>query len=245
MVWSLDKCADWVIAAIAKKFSEEEINKKSLKTPPPETAIRVLVGLQTTIALDEPLPRVLFANLLSGSMIQENDSESHPAFAEILKNMVAIECRLFSMIACEPVTVIESSAFTGGIGTEKDYFSNQEYPLEELLGLSDQSNIHLYLSNLERLGLVKTEQHRDLKPESAPTPEMSRHLHAHWEKFDIWKEGVPPEKCPSEITNTSIRVARLSSWGKHFASATGADRAWDRYTNSFNIPVWASVEDEP
>lgn len=53
------------------------------------------MGLQTAVALEDPLPRVMFANILSGSMVQENVSEAHPAFAEILKNLISEECHLF------------------------------------------------------------------------------------------------------------------------------------------------------
>lgn len=246
LVWSLDKCADWVVDAVSKKFTEEEINRDSLKTPPPETTMRVLVGLQTSGALEDPLPRMMFANILSGSMIETDHEEAHPAFAEILKNMVSIECRMLSIIACQPSVVIGSSAFTHHrVGKDNLYFSTDESPLQDLLGIETQRKFGLYLNNLERLGLIKTEYHRDLKPDEAPTKEIASILHKHWEEFKKFKADNDAEDCPSEIKNTTTSTVRLTSWGDDFAVATGANRAYSPGLNVFNIPNWAQMHEKP
>lgn len=243
LIWSVNRCADWVSEAISKKFIASETSSSKIIAPSPEMTMRVLLGLTTTMSLEDPIPKTMFAHLLGSSMVLDSVCETHPAFAEILRNMVSDECRMFAIIASQPEAVVYESFVSSAMAMNSHNelnFSIKESPLSEALGITTKKQLYLFINNLERLGLVTQSHHTDFMSRDTSSKRLSSMLDRYSMEFEKFKKKHKNNpRCPREIHITSIRLVRLTDWGRNFAAATGANHMYDEEKNLFLIPDWA------
>ncbi|AGF78778.1 hypothetical protein UWK_02237 [Desulfocapsa sulfexigens DSM 10523] len=242
LISTVDKTFDWVESAIEQKFKNERKDPSTIVSPEPEMAIRVIQGLQSTINAEDPLPRTMFVNLLAGNMDQEKIDTTHPAFAEVLKNLVSDECRIFSVIASSPYNIIEAHIFASlYMKVESGFqFSKDSFPLQVKAGIKNNSRMWLYISNLERLGLVKTKKESLFPHEDCGSKYSYGVMGKLWSEFEKYKkEKRKDERCPQTLDSSYFWSVKLTTFGNDFAVATGANWAYSGESNKFNIQKWA------
>jgi hypothetical protein len=96
VVWTIDQAAEWVSKAVAERMEQKRITKDRISSPRPDVLGAVLVGLQ--VAGSEPELREMFASLLTSSMDSMTVQNSHPAFAEIIRQLTSDEAKILKVI---------------------------------------------------------------------------------------------------------------------------------------------------
>ncbi len=257
LVWTLNKSFDWVAARVTAHFEREQVSPEDVTSAPVEILGRVLLGLQLAGPCPDPLPRNMFAHLLGASMTEKTDRKVHPAFVEILRQLVPDEARLVAVITSRPTTAIEIRVLANytmrpdipNIMSDKDLLpmNRQWSPLPQWAALSSPENLDFYMLHLERLGLVEIHHEYD-----------AGRLH-----FD--KSGQLDEKCfhPLQLDREAdfrhecegalielhkrrrrrtvykdilVRIVTASPWGYEFGCACGANTFFNREEMTFCIP---------
>lgn len=96
IVWTIDQAAEWVIKSVTERMEQKRITKDRIISPRPDVLGAVLVGLQT--AGSEPKLREMFTRLLTTSMDSMNVQNSHPAFAEIIRQLTPDEAKILKVL---------------------------------------------------------------------------------------------------------------------------------------------------
>lgn len=151
MVWGYDKIAGYLDVAIPEYFAKRKIDEKKIVSPDPAIAVPSIEAMRYTSHKEEL--REMFVNLLGASM-NSDETDEHPAFVEIIKQLSSDECRILKYIQHrgKMPMIKELLKDQQGIG-EIDvfpYFSDIGY----LTGCSFPEKFPEYLNNLQRLGLV-------------------------------------------------------------------------------------------
>lgn len=92
VLWTAEQALAWLEAKVSERFEETKTPKETVTTPSPALLGAVIVGVQC--AAGEPTLSQLFANLLATSMDARTSPFAHPAYAEILRQMLPDEARL-------------------------------------------------------------------------------------------------------------------------------------------------------
>jgi hypothetical protein len=257
LVWTMNRSFDWVAARVTSHFEAQKALPENITAAPVEILSRVLFGLQLAGPYPDPLPRNMFAHLLALSMTKDASRKAHPAFAEMLRELVPDEARLIAVIYSRPVSAIEvrvEAIYTRDADIPNIIISSTPCeirhhwePLQSWASLSAPEHVDFYLLHLERLGLVNIHHEHDAGP-------------VHWDargvdekcfypfKFD--EEAKFRHKCEDELKSlhdkrpeeTSVykdilvRAATITHWGSEFASACGASEFFSREKMTFRIP---------
>ncbi len=151
LVWGYDKIADYLDVAIPEYFAKRKIQKENIITPDPAIAVPLVEAMRYTS--HKPELREMFTNLLGASMNNSNTDE-HPAFVEIIKQLCADECKMLVYLYKDsPMAIIKIRMKTndGGEVDVTPYFSDICYITE----CEHPEKFPEYLDNLHRLGLVE------------------------------------------------------------------------------------------
>lgn len=181
---------EFVVEMVADRIASKltDIPPEDLVTPPAYVAGPALEGLR--FAGSEPELRELFANLLASSMSPDLAVKAHPAFAEIIRQLLPDEARLFRAIAdygrvplvyafaSDQFEENEGEVSVFGIYDVERYFSNLRFTA----GCTHPSREAVYLANLQRLGLISISMEELL---SEPYEELEQHpyfdeVNAEW-----------------------------------------------------------------
>ena len=236
LIWSIDKSFDWLTNTLSKKISSKNIKK--IKSPNIETTIKVIQGIQTTGSIENPIPRNLFANLLFSEMNKDWEIITHPAFAETLKQMTLVECKIVCVLANRPFIITDTETYHNSSGPWKFLdelgYRNKTFDLNEKCQFDKDLELYFYLVNLERLGIIEINNKLyEEKPTGSKEEEMiyNREMilfEKHREKY----KGYPD--CPTS-TSVSINMIRQTSFGESFLKAIDASEFYNHELNEFRI----------
>jgi hypothetical protein len=178
-----------------------------LQTPEPHIAVPAIEALRYTGSKEELSD--MYANLLATAMDSQTAKSAHPAFVDIIKNLSPDEARfmvIFSRVEFFPfVDLIWHDANRVRVAhknvTNVSGFFSCDHP--EL--------VPSYLDNLQRLGLIGIPQLEQLADDS---------IYTHIENMpyvkDFMKQGPDQQDYSPQVRK---RVARITSFGTHFAAA--------------------------
>lgn len=95
LLWGWEKIEEMVEDGLKKRL--DKIPEERRKSPEPEIAVPLLQALTYT-AQNETL-REMYINLLANSMDKEKDKVVHPSFVEIIKQMNALDAKVFERLS--------------------------------------------------------------------------------------------------------------------------------------------------
>ncbi len=242
VVWTLNRAYLWLAETVTRKREREGKSIEVLTTPHPDVTSRALLGLQTAGPSNDHTARCLFAGLVANAMTPETVQAVHPAFCEVLRQLIPDECRVVSLLAKESIQICSSVATYRPFSREEscfdreDEFSHEIFPLAEALGVSTQESCNLHVSDLRRLGVVEISNLAKAVSFSLETKSLLRRhkeaLQAH-ARDNKWKiDGNDFEAVYKHM------VVRLTGWGRAFATACDAASLYDP-DKGFVIPDWA------
>jgi len=183
LVWSVDQVAEWVESAVQKRLEARQVTPDRIVTPRPQIAAGVLRGIQATGADPDPDLREMYANLLATAMDKETSNIAHPAFAEILQQMLSDEAKIIKLLEKREGRAVvrvsaESWRYVGtglpALDPRSERFTDGVQSLGTESGCSHPEMVPSYVDNLKRLGLIsdREEAFTDRKKDFPP-PELS------------------------------------------------------------------------
>ena len=95
LLWGWEKIEKVVTEGIEKRF--EKIPEEQRKTPEPEIAVPLMQALTYT-AQNETL-REMYLNLLANSMDKQKETDVHPSFVELIKQMNSLDAKVFEKLS--------------------------------------------------------------------------------------------------------------------------------------------------
>lgn len=165
--WILN--GEYAIKETEKLLADKLKNIPEDKIVEPEPYVAVPALQQLSYSLDSEELRDLYANLLASSMNADEKSKVHPAFVDIIKQLVPDEAKLlkyFSKQAVIPLVEIGKKNADG-----KGFVVVQKYHLKVEAGVVENvSNIPVYLDNLIRLQLIEVPADAHYVNQSLYTP---------------------------------------------------------------------------
>lgn len=96
-LWSWERIEQLVMDGVNRRF--EKIPEERRKTPDPEVAVPLIQALTYT-AQNDTL-REMYLNLLTNSMDTAMDKSVHPSFVDLIKQMNALDAKVFEKLAGE------------------------------------------------------------------------------------------------------------------------------------------------
>ena len=157
LVWGFDQIEAYIFSGLATKLAD--VPAEDILSPNPLIAGPSVESLR--FSGSSPELADLFASLLASSMHPDRAALAHPAFVEIVKQLLPDEARLLRRAA--GLSLIRSVRFTSshsGVTDGEPYFQwivHQEYysRVAEDAGCGAPELVSLYLANLVRLGLLE------------------------------------------------------------------------------------------
>lgn len=150
LVWGVERIRDFVREKVATKL--EAVPPEDIQQPKPHIAVPAIDALRYTGAESELSE--LYANLLATSMDRVTVYQAHPAFVDIIKNMVPDEARIMRFLASN----VSYPLINIKLVDPNDSSFHITHRHISLLGLDAQCDhptlTPSYLDNLERLGLI-------------------------------------------------------------------------------------------
>lgn len=144
-VFGLEKVAEWVRTEVSKRL--REVPEQNIAEPNPRIAVPAVQAL--TYSMGEEHIRSMFANLLSADMNADLKQGAHPAFVEIIKEMMPLDAKVLAVLRKKPQ--IAFKVRLGSAATYRDVTENFSFQIEN----ATEPQITTSISNLERLGLVR------------------------------------------------------------------------------------------
>ena len=167
---------DWLNHRVDELLNN--VPEEKIVSPDPRIVGPMVLDLG--FAIDEESIREMYAKLASADMTADTKSLAHPSFVEIIKQMTPTDTKVLGALSrVEGIYEVRHKLPNGGM------FELARVPNIEIEKVDD-SQILLSISNLERLGLVKTdgnrhpttmsEGHDALRKQYEPVLESLRHL---------------------------------------------------------------------
>jgi hypothetical protein len=132
----------------------QNIPDEKLCEPEPYVAIPAIQ--QLSYCENSDILRELYANLLASSMNIDTKWTVHPSFVDIIKQLNPDEAKLLKSLT--PATIINHPLIDVRLKNKHDGGSHLLFSNFTTVGLNkieNESNIHLYIDNLERLKLIE------------------------------------------------------------------------------------------
>jgi len=244
IVWTCDRAFDWVQQKVTVHFADHRIPPEDIISPSVEMIGRVLVGLQIAGPADDPLPRNMFAKLLASSMTRGNIQETHPAFAEILRQLVPDEARLLAVLFSIPYGILEIRCEAGctkrpspGIiygfhDPVLPHMKREWKPLQSVVPMKQPRHLRFYLRHLAGIGLVE-EPHYSEKLEDMKMP-----VHDYIKIKEECERSLSDIEtgCPETHSfhkNVFIETITLTIWGSDFCRACATSDFYNSETKQF------------
>jgi hypothetical protein len=219
LVWGAEQIVEYLNDEVPKKLKDTPPER--IVAPPLYLAGPVFEGLRYTA--QEAELRELYANLLARSMDSATQRNTHPAFAEIIKQLVPLEARLLRELPSKEEWPIANMA----VYSEKSEIKEMALggciivahglcPIATVLGLVSLTDVSVNIDNLVRLRLVEVPPGQFLMDESEYEAVTS---HAEW--------GRLAERCLSKYPGGKVEmqpgILRLTAFGKEFISVCMSD----------------------
>lgn len=170
LVWGFDQIEAYVVQKIPIKLAE--VPPDQVLTPSALVAGPAIEALR--FAGSSPELAEMFAELLASSMHPGRAALAHPAFVEVIKQMLPDEARLLRhMIKLPYITALRLSSSHSELGGPDGRQATYSWAvLEELYSpiacsaaCESPELVSLYLANLIRLGLLESSEVPDYPPE--------------------------------------------------------------------------------
>jgi hypothetical protein len=147
-----NEAAELAVEAASRRL--RNVPSEQIQSPAPEVLAGVVEGLQTRA--DVPELREMFANLLAAAMDASRAAEAHPAYTEIIRQIVADEARLFEYFVSRFAVALRQELPTevGDNVTVVGRTRARLVHLAEKAGCDRPSLASEYVQNLTRLGLI-------------------------------------------------------------------------------------------
>jgi hypothetical protein len=159
LAWTWEHAEQWLEEAVSQRFTDRAIEVENVVSPRPQLAAGVIRGVQASGPEPDPTLRELFANLLATAMQGDRSSQAHPAFAEILTQLIPDEAKILRALARRtrsPVVLRARALYVEGyIPVPQETFLEAEI-LSKEVDLVDPDRLESYVDNLHRLGLVRS-----------------------------------------------------------------------------------------
>jgi hypothetical protein len=223
LIWGYEKIRDWLVPALEARLAATPPAR--IITPSPTVAGPAIEALR--FAGHEESLRDLYANLLATAMDADTAHTAHPAFVEILAQLTPDEARLLAHIAEAPTIKLavinltsrivasdSQSTYQGGESVLKRFST-----LGEEAGCAFQDLTTSYLDNLERLGILHTDEMAHWTGEKAEAVYAALEQHPKVRGLCTQIEGAM-DRTP-EIDRGLIRITAL---GRQFIGACVIDR---------------------
>jgi len=212
-----------------QKEALEEVERlvaEKLDSFPPENIVapkaRIAVTtLQNASIAEEHEIRSMFAALLANSMNSDMQSEVHPSFAEIVKQLSADEAKVLNYIFKKQTIPLVSIKYQNEKG-EGTLIDKNFSDVGCIVGCAFPLKIASYFDNLLRLGLIEIPEDQVLVNSSHYTP-LKEHSHIKF-IMEIYKDISKQQQIdyPDREPRTpqlKEGLLRITSFGKDFCSA--------------------------
>ncbi|HET7232409.1 MAG TPA: DUF4393 domain-containing protein, partial [Longimicrobium sp.] len=211
-----------------------------LISPSPMLLNGVIRGVQATGPETDPNLREMYASLLSTAIDSATSSIAHPAFAEILGQMLPDEAKIIRLLKKREGRALVS---LGVSSWKKEYvvvgdterFSQRIIALGREAECANPESLQIYIDNLKRLGLVTGGEHtfsehsKQFPPEppSAETIEVKGWLFGYdYPEVSDLLAKYSEFRAPNPRSTTSeiqVEVLQLTSFGTQFVQACAGD----------------------
>lgn len=153
-VFGAEQVIGWVQAEVTNRL--KDIPKEKITDANPRIAVPSVQAL--TYSMGEEHIREMFANLLSADMNIDLKAGAHPAFVENIKQMTSADAKVLNALRAHPAIVFR--ARLGSVERWRELELSYSFQVEGM----PAAQVTTSISNLERLGLVrtKTDEHPDL-----------------------------------------------------------------------------------
>lgn len=173
-LWTAEQALAWLEREVQARFVERDVPEAAIQPPPASVLGATVLGVQA--AAGEPKLSSLFAELLATAMDARRAGAVHPAFAEIIRQLLPDEARLLARIA-----QVGSVHFETRKGARRDSSLYEHERVREHLpgtelarraGCKRPAEALAYVTNLERLGLVEERMRQvgSIAAEASGTP---------------------------------------------------------------------------
>lgn len=240
IVWTADQASTWLESKVTQLLNTRGVPADNVTSPSPQVLFEVIRGIQATGEDVEGELREMYAALLATSMDRDASLTAHPAFGQLLHQMVSDEAKLIRLLARRSPALVNirlDAAHIHRSPNDQQPYVGQRLS-RELESLSyEASCTHVsitpaYLDNLKRLGLVTTQEERINEfskefPPSAPPLEPTD-IRVWLFAYDYSRVRELLEEFSSfrkvgDVTSTSVTVQlgtmSLTSFGSQFVKA--------------------------
>jgi Abortive infection alpha len=153
LVWSYEQIGEWLLPVLTRKLGQ--VPDEQLITPAIEVAGPAIEAMRFTSSSSEEL-RDMYANLLATAMDKQTAESAHPGFVEIIKQLTPDEARLLRTLAPPGEPLLRLRAMI--VGQPNRWWQESDVTLIGLrAGCQYQHLVWSYITNLERLGVVRSE----------------------------------------------------------------------------------------
>jgi hypothetical protein len=142
LVWGYDQIREFVLTRLEEKFKS-----KPHRFVPPNLVVAGPTIEALKYAGHEPILREMYINLLATAMDAESAHKAHPAFVEIIRQLLPDEARLLNWLATHESKHIKMDQNDRTAAVVKEY--------AEPAACAISGMIWSYIDNLQRVGLVR------------------------------------------------------------------------------------------
>lgn len=198
---------DFIMEDLPRRL--KHVPKERIVAPRPIVAVPAIEAIR--LVGGEPELRAMFANLLAASMDSRTATQAHPAFVEIIKQMVPEEARLFAYLAkIQFVPLVTRATITSENPPQYDVAS-----MDYITSLAEDASIPedgigTHIHNITRLGLIFITRDHALNPSSEYDRLLTSEAVRSFEE-SMRKEGKKPVifKHVLGLTNIGIQFSRV------------------------------------
>jgi Abortive infection alpha len=164
LTFGWDYVRDFIMEDLPRRL--QNVPKEQIIPPRPIVAVPTLEAIR--LVGGEPELREMYANLLASSMNSQTATYAHPAFVEIIRQMVTEEARLFEYLA----RLKWAPMVTRAIMTQENPPHYEVVDMGYITTLSEEAgitkdSIGTSINNIIRLGLAVVHRDHALNPPSA------------------------------------------------------------------------------
>jgi hypothetical protein len=242
LVWTINQSFDWVEASVKKRLEARQVPPDRVIEPPHRVLAGVLQGIWASGPEADANLREMYASLLATAMDTETTNLAHPAFTEILRQMLSDEAKIIKLLEQRGGRAIvrlsaESWRYIGtglpALGQESERFARSIQSLGTESGCLHVEMVPSYVDNLKRLGLIiEREEVYTTHKKDFPPPQLSadRAELKSWvlnydepsvaELSNAFQEFQTPRSSSAEL---HVVLISLTSFGQQFVRACAAD----------------------
>jgi hypothetical protein len=171
LVWGYDKLKDYLEERLTEKL--KKVPPEKIITPNPTIAVPAVESMRYTA--HDPTLRELYASLLASAMNKDKADNAHPAFVEMIRQMIPDEAKLLNFIVRRrSLYSFRAITYMGGGGQQGVHEGNAYRNIAEAVGTNEERAAGS-VENLARLNLIKmsgdlTPLYVNVGTNSEPTP---------------------------------------------------------------------------